>query len=232
MPETELRRGWKLTNVDGTTHNGYRWPLPMPGETATVEATSIDHSNKGACPAREGDGLCVVREGIIRHVTSGGQRIGSGIGLDLRWDAADELGHEDNEKIRVAKVEVVGLFDPVQAVTWAAAAGHNLRNADLRYASLSNAELRYADLRNANLCYASLRNADLCSASLSNAELCYASLRNAELRYADLHSANLYNADLRNANLYNADLRSAEYTQRTVWPDGFDPAAAGARKVD
>ncbi|MGB1224864.1 MAG: hypothetical protein ACPHCN_12070, partial [Mycobacterium sp.] len=114
-----VMKGWKLTNVDGTTHGGYRWPLPMPGETVTVAATNINHNNTGACPSREGDGLCVVREGIIRHVTSGGQRIGSAIGLDLRWDKADELGNEADEKIRVAKVEVVGLFDPVQAIEWA-----------------------------------------------------------------------------------------------------------------
>ena len=211
MPETRCR-GWKLTNVDGTTHNGYRWPLPMPGETVTVEATNPDPTNTDACPAREGDGLCVVREGIIRHVTSGGQRIGAAIGLDLRWDADDELGHESDEKIRVAKVEVVGLFDPVQALTWAVAAGADLGYADLGYANLGSADLRSANLRSAKLRYADLGYADL--------------------GYANLGYANLGSADLRYAHLRYADLRYAKYTQLTIWPDGFDPDAAGARKVD
>lgn len=29
-------QGFKITRTDGTTHNGYRWPLPMPGERVRV----------------------------------------------------------------------------------------------------------------------------------------------------------------------------------------------------
>ena len=37
---SETRTGFKITRTDGSTHNGYRWPLPMPGERVRVEATN------------------------------------------------------------------------------------------------------------------------------------------------------------------------------------------------
>ena len=48
-------------------------------------------------------------------------------------------------------------------------------------------------------------------------------LERANLGFADLRFADLRSADLRSANL-----RSAEYNQLTLWPEGFDPKAAGA----
>jgi uncharacterized protein YjbI with pentapeptide repeats len=38
----------------------------------------------------------------------------------------------------------------------------------------------------------------------------------------------LSNANLSEANLSEADLGKATYTASTIWPDGFDPAAAEA----
>ena len=95
--------------------------------------------------------------------------------------------------------------------------------ADLRFADLS-----FADLRSANLRSADLRFADLSSADLSSANLRSANLRSADLRSANLRSANLRSADLRSADLRFADLSSARFDRLTVWPDGFDAAAAGA----
>ena len=56
-----------------------------------------------------------------------------------------------------------------------------LRDADLRYASLSCASLSGADLRDANLSGANLSGADLRDASLSGANLSGANLRDANL---------------------------------------------------
>lgn len=64
-----------------------------------------------------------------------------------------------------------------------------------------------------------------------NADLRYANLRNANLRNANLRDANLRNANLYNAILYNANLRNAAANSRTLWPEGFDPQAAGVRRV-
>lgn len=188
----EMRKGWKITHVDGTTYGGFRWPLPMPGETATVEANpeDIDDENFNACPARGGDGLCVVREGIVRHVTSGGVNLANCIGLDLRWRAEDELGRSgDDEKIRLARVEVVGLFRPLEIIRSGWFVGGDLHRADLRWANL-----RWAKLHGANLRWADLRGAKVHGADLSGADLRGANLREADLRWADLRGADLRGA--------------------------------------
>ena len=48
---------------------------------------------------------------------------------------------------------------------------------------------------------------------------------------ANLSRADLCEANLSFANLRGADLRGAKYDSSTVWPDGYDPAAAGAELV-
>jgi len=55
--------GWKVTEVDGTTFGGYRWP-----DKGWVRATNVDRSNTGSCPRQaayhgvpSGDGLCVAK---------------------------------------------------------------------------------------------------------------------------------------------------------------------------
>lgn len=53
--------------------------------------------------------------------------------------------------------------------------------------------------------------------------------RRVDLRGADLRGANLRGADLGGADLRSANLRGAYYTAWTVWPLGFDAAAAVAR---
>jgi uncharacterized protein YjbI with pentapeptide repeats len=42
----------------------------------------------------------------------------------------------------------------------------------------------------------------------------------------------LFGIDLAKASLSGADLSGAKYNNDTQWPDGFDPVAAGAEKVD
>jgi uncharacterized protein YjbI with pentapeptide repeats len=54
---------------------------------------------------------------------------------------------------------------------------------------------------------------------------------------ANLEKVDLYNADLRWTNLEGAalseaNLSGARYNNAAIWPDGFDPKAAGAINVD
>jgi uncharacterized protein YjbI with pentapeptide repeats len=49
----------------------------------------------------------------------------------------------------------------------------------------------------------------------------------ADLTGANLENAYLEEADLSGADLTGADLRQAEANQDTIWPEGFDPEAAG-----
>jgi uncharacterized protein YjbI with pentapeptide repeats len=73
---------------------------------------------------------------------------------------------------------------------------------------------------------------------LSGADLRGANLSGAELTYVDLSRVNLTGADLSEADLSEAfswtkaDLRGAKYTSKTMWPDYFDPEAAGVVLVD
>ena len=85
-----------------------------------------------------------------------------------------------------------------------------------------------ADLRGAMLYKAPLAGANLRRANLRGASLWDANLTGADLREADLTGANLKGADLRGADLRGADLQRAYYESYTVWPEGFDPKAAGA----
>ncbi len=124
----------------------------------------------------------------------------------------------------------------------------DLRKADLERASLSGAELNHADLREANLRWASLRGAELVGANLQKANLKDANLSGiltrphipedlktakvqtarTNLSGASLQRASLIDADLSGADLTGANLRQAHYSDKTTWPQGFQPQASGA----
>ena len=77
-----------------------------------------------------------------------------------------------------------------------------------------------------------MRWADLSDAILRDANLRGATLQNSNLRGANLTRAYLRNAKLQGANLRDADLKGASYDADTIWPEGFDPQAAGAVLTD
>ena len=70
---------------------------------------------------------------------------------------------------------------------------------------------------------ADLSGADLTMAILAGADFEGANLFNAHMPFATLSGANLHGANCRGANL-----SMARYNARTMWPEGFDPKAAGA----
>lgn len=100
--------------------------------------------------------------------------------------------------------------------------------AKLLHATLTNARMSGADLGRARLIGADLNGADLSKADLMGANLCRANLKGVNLSEARLIFSYLMGADLSGADLNNTDLREAKYDETTVWPDGFDPIAAGA----
>ena len=53
--------------------------------------------------------------------------------------------------------------------------------------------------------------------------------RGANLVNANLRRARLWGCDFRGSNLYGVILTGAVYDRFTVWPEGFDAAACGAR---
>jgi hypothetical protein len=111
-------------------------------------------------------------------------------------------------------------------------AGASLAGRDMSKANLFDADLRVANLSGANLRGADLGGANLREAILYDANLSGADLRQANLRGADLREAILRGANLSGANLSGANLDEAKWDNGTTWPQGFDPVAAGAVKVD
>jgi uncharacterized protein YjbI with pentapeptide repeats len=65
------------------------------------------------------------------------------------------------------------------------------------------------------------------TSAASGATLSGAYLGRANLFGADLTRVNLFDADLTGAELTGADLSLAKANEDTIWPEGFDPVAAG-----
>ena len=101
-------------------------------------------------------------------------------------------------------------------------ARRDLRNADLRGATLINFNLRGANLRSANLHGATLIDVQLQDADLRGAYLGSATLSNSALSGADLRDTDLKNADLRRQNFAGATLRGADFRNANLSGSNFD----------
>jgi hypothetical protein len=108
----------------------------------------------------------------------------------------------------------------------------SLRGASLMRANLQGASLMGAVLRGASLTGAVLQGANLVGANLQGADLGEADLQGVDLWGANLQGADLEEANLQGAYLRGAELQGARYDAYTEWPEGFDPTAAGAVKMD
>jgi uncharacterized protein YjbI with pentapeptide repeats len=112
----------------------------------------------------------------------------------------------------------------------------DLRKMQLSYRKLIGADFSECDLSDARLQGCDLRNADFTNAKLINtilyeADLRGANLQNAILNKTDFSQARLEGADFRGAKFEDVEFR-ATYDKSTQWPDGFDPDAKGAVRVD
>jgi Pentapeptide repeats (8 copies) len=143
-------------------------------------------------------------------------------------------GHQQLELSRVALQRA--------SLRQARLAGADLHYSDLSAADLSGADLQLADLTGIRLAAAVLISANLHQADLRTAILWHVRLDDADLRGTDLAGADLSGAHLPRARLEQADLRGADLSgtdlssvhldaavadPTTVWPQGFDPSAAG-----
>jgi len=97
---------------------------------------------------------------------------------------------------------------------------------DFRNARFFGAKASGANFEEANLADADMSVMDLQGANLTGAVLIGANLEGADLTGADLTDADLRGVDLSRATLTDAILTGAN-GWRTVWPEGFDPVAAG-----
>jgi Pentapeptide repeats (8 copies) len=124
----------------------------------------------------------------------------------------------------------------------------NLQGALLRQANLQGADLKEANLQDTYLGSANLQRAILKQANLQRAILVSAKLQGADLIGADLQGVHLGSANLQGANLKETQLQNAKYTDNstnqetckfifekypcpTIFPNNFDPKAAGMELV-
>lgn len=99
----------------------------------------------------------------------------------------------------------------------------NFQKADLSGVDLSGLDLREADFRGADLYGTQFMESLLCRADFSEGT----NLGYAKLDGADLSEANLSGSNLEGATMERAIAQGAIYDQKTVFPVGFDIAAAG-----
>jgi uncharacterized protein YjbI with pentapeptide repeats len=100
--------------------------------------------------------------------------------------------------------------------------------AELGGATLTGVDLRKADIHNTHMIMANLKWADLSQANLSGTNLLRANLEDAVLTAADLSGAVLLWTNFTRARLDGTKMDKATYNRQTLWPEDFDPAAAGA----
>ena len=172
---------WKVVRPDGRTYNDFRWPFHG---AVVCDPERIVRGNRGPCPVRNGDGLCLAK--TWDGAASGG--VPAFTGLAVAYDRGDVLG-ESEDKLRVSQCQVLAVLDLQRLI---------------RETNLYGANLRGANLDGANLRGANLYGADLVGADLVGADLRETYLRETYLRGADLHGA-----DLRGANLDEAHLSGA-----------------------
>lgn len=170
---------------------------------------------------------------------------------DTRWNQLIEASADGNEKIEDREIldrlvefaHHVGMNDVQMFLAgFVPAKDVELADADLQNAYLVGLDMDALDLRNTNLSESQLSHTSLMDCNLQNANLSKAVMYEAQLRWSDMSHANLTGAtlnysnltevDLSNANLEGATFAHAYYNANTMWPDGFDPVAAGATLID
>jgi uncharacterized protein YjbI with pentapeptide repeats len=114
--------------------------------------------------------------------------------------------------------------------------GNNFQSTNLIRADLSESRLQESNFASADLTGATLRGANLARANLSAADL-----TDAKLEETQLNHTNLRGVDLSTTDLTSTELTDSVADTETMWPQGFDPAAASVyvlrpradlRKVD
>ena len=199
MPDVPdgLVLGWRNTNPDLTSRDGFQWGWPGQWTDAPADGRDLTTAHPDrACPSSRLGGICLARTWY--GAKSGG--VTSAVALLVAYDPADVLGSDADHKLRVRRALTLAVVDVAGLARRANLSGTNLSGADL-----SGADLSGAYLSGANLYGAYLYGANLYGAYLSGANLYGANLYGANLSGANLSGADLSGAYLSGANLYGAD---------------------------
>lgn len=142
------------------------------------------------------------------------------VGVNLRFSDLKN-GHFDNSDFRGANM------------VWAKLDHARFRSCNMSRVNFRGASCYGADFRNSDLKGSIMTGANFKRANLKNADLRGLNLRTTKVDHANfdgclLGQANLQGMDLSRTNVDKARLVIARYDEKTLWPPGFDPKAAGA----
>ena len=95
---------------------------------------------------------------------------------------------------------------------------------------LQEANFREYDFSGLSFNRSNLSNAILVRTKFTGSYLLDVNFQGALLQGANFQGAAIFRADLSGANLEGANFQGAYYDENTIWPENFDPEAAGAKK--
>lgn len=112
--------------------------------------------------------------------------------------------------------------------------GSKLPNMDLSGYGFWRSKFDDSDFSAAKLVNIDIQGSSFARANFENAqfEKCYFSkvdFKNSSFKNANLSNCRISDVDFREANFDGIKLLGATYDKKTIWPNGFDPAAAGAK---
>ena len=108
----------------------------------------------------------------------------------------------------------------------------NLLQGERLAINLEEAILPEYDLSGASLNGSNLSEAVLVRTNFRQAYLLDVNFQGALLQQANFQGAALFRANFSEANITDAKFKGAFYDSNTIWPEGFDPVAAGAIKTN
>lgn len=106
--------------------------------------------------------------------------------------------------------------------------GAYMSRSNLSQANLNRACLITADVRNANLHKTSLRNCRAIGSHFDESDLSLADFQESDIGFASFLKARLQGAKMLCLRIELASFAGAIYDKHTLWPQDFDPIAAGA----
>lgn len=206
-------------------------------EVFADEQQDFAMNSSGPSTALREDRRAVLREAAlaIGSMIEGGRGIQTSHPTNLLSMLAWFWGAQRHPKLIARGAQLAG-----SRLMYAQLNNADLRNADLRKGLLVNAILAGSDLSGADLTWSVLTgcrldNVDFSGANLSGCYLNWTFLFGADFSNANLSGAVLTGADLRGADLRTAKLEGAIFVsdgittvhdRSTLWPKGFDVAAA------
>lgn len=102
---------------------------------------------------------------------------------------------------------------------------------NMKSSNLSRSELFGAKIKDSTFTETNFSGVLFGRAEITNSTFSSVNLTGADLTGASILNSEIFNVDLTNANLSGVKLQGSQFSCDTIWPDGYDPIAAGATPI-